>query len=106
MRRTPTTQKAATIWQRNILCAMLVLTYSAYGQPPIPKFESFQPVNLQSGTNSPTHLSLFQSTNPLSQNDPYREQNYRMMQQAGMTVPGPTDSRQRRTADVNAAISE
>jgi hypothetical protein len=106
MRRPPTTPKAAIIWQSLFFPAMLVSVQFAYGQPPIPKFETIQPINLQTSTSSSTQPFRLQSVVPLSPNDRYRDQNYRMMQQAGMTVPGPTGTRQKNAADVNAVLNE
>ena len=106
MREAPTTKMAAIKWQLLILGMSLVVIQGAYGQPAIPKFESFQPINLKTGSSPTTQSFQFQQVNPMLPNDAYREQNYRMMQQAGMNIPGSTNSRQASMADVKAVVSE
>jgi hypothetical protein len=106
MRRTPTNQKAATSWQRNIFCAMLAFTQFAYGQPAIPKFETFQPVSLKTGSSSSFSPPFTVAVNPMLPNDPNREQNYKMMQQAGMTVPVQSNIRERSSEEVREALNE
>lgn len=85
---------------------LLIIVQWTYGQPAIPKFESFQPINLKIGTSPALPPSSAAPLNPMFPNDPYREQNYRMMQQAGMTVPGPTNSRQNSFDEVRATLNE
>jgi len=94
MRETPATKMAAIKWQRLIFGTLLVVFQGVYGQPPIPKLESFQPINLNMGSSPTKQFVPFQQANPLLPNDPNREQNYKSMQQAGMTIPGSSNNRQ------------
>src|ERR1700754_1914592 len=70
---------------------------STSAQPVLPKLPVFKAVSV---TNSPTEPviqpSFFRQPNPLLPNDPYREQNYQAMKQAGMDVPGQSSNIQRR----------
>ena len=106
MRHTPTTQKAATSWRRHVFPAMLVLTQYAYGQPAIPKFEAFQPVNLKTGASPSLSSPSMVPVNSMLPNDPNREQNYKMMRQEGMTVPGPSNIRERSSDEMRAALND
>ena len=106
MRHTPTTQKAATSWRRYVFPAMLVFTQYVYGQPAIPKFEGFQPVNLKTGSSPSFSPPSTMAVNPMLPNDPNREQNYKMMRQEGMTVPGPSNIRERNSDEMRAALSD
>lgn len=100
------TQKTARKWRPLICVPLLVSVLLANGQPAIPKFETFLPVSLNTGISPVSYPPSTAQVNPMLPKDLNREQNYRMMQQAGMTVPGPTNSRQASMADVKAVLSE
>jgi len=106
MRETPATKMAAIKWQRLIFGTLLVVFQGVYGQPPIPKLESFQPINLNMGSSPTKQFVPFQQANPLLPNDPNREQNYKSMQQAGMTIPGSSNNRQISLDEVKGVLSE
>jgi hypothetical protein len=93
-------------WRRSFYALLLVTFQWVNGQPIAPKFEPFQPFNLTTGT-SPSLLPP--STAPINgilQNDPYRDQNIRIMQQSGMTLPRPINNRQESVNEVNRAIND
>jgi hypothetical protein len=104
MRKAPTTRMAAIKWQRLILGSLLVLNGSLYGQPPIPKFQSFQPINLTSSAH-PVQVQLLSGRNPMLPNDPYAEQNRKILERAGM-APGPVMPQQQIPSEVHQDLQE
>ena len=106
MLQVPINQKTARNWRPLICVPLLVSVLLANSQPAIPKFETVRPINLNTGISPVSHPPSLAQVNPMLPNDLNREQNYRMMQQAGMTIPGSTNSRQRNMADVKAVLSE
>lgn len=96
--------------RRYTILSILFVYFSTniLAQPATPKFEAFKPIiPTQSYTAPP--IPPFSSTgiNPMLPNDPYREQNNRMMQQAGMTIPGqPSNTRRQQLTALKEALKE
>ncbi|MCC6290011.1 MAG: hypothetical protein IT249_19195 [Chitinophagaceae bacterium] len=78
--------------RKKMCCTLLSLCVLQFiiSQPSPPVFKSFQPINTQKSAipanNFPAQRSL--NYNPLLPNDPYREQNLKLMQQGSMTILG------------------
>jgi hypothetical protein len=83
---------------------LLLLAQSTKAQPPIPKFEPLQPINVN-GSVSTSPGPLFSQTNPLLQDDRYTAQNQKILQQAGM-LPGPSLIGEKHAKEVELAQQE
>jgi len=106
MRKAPTTRMAAINWQQLIFGMLLALDVSAYSQPPIPKFQSFQPITLAGYTQLAQPPSQLQSrVNPMLPNDPYAEQNRKIQERAGM-APGPVMPQRQIPDEVHQDLQE
>ncbi|HWB93987.1 MAG TPA: hypothetical protein VG605_19165, partial [Puia sp.] len=92
-------------WRRFFSVALLFLIEYTYGQPPIPKFDSFQPININaSPSTSPERL--FSQASPLISEDRYTAaQNQKILQRAGM-LPGPVPVDEQRADQVQLAEQE
>lgn len=68
-----------------------ICSLTTIAQPATPKFQAFQPLTITNSTQAT--IVMPGRANPLIENDPYREQNYRIMRQGGMTIPDPSTTR-------------
>jgi len=102
----PIIKLPAINWRRLFFGTLLLSIQSTFGQPNIPKFESFQSINQRTGASPSINANPSQPINSLLSNDPYKDQNYRAMQQGGMTVPGPTNNRRRSVEDERTTSNE
>lgn len=77
-------------------------------QPAVPQFKSFTPINSVHSAPPGAALPMLPGqVNPLLRNDPYRDQNYRVLQQAGMDIPGqPANNRQQSLNAMRDAMQE
>lgn len=84
---------AAKAYRLFFVILFLSIAQFGFSQPPAPQFKSFQPVPVGKSHQSP---SSFQSNagNSLMPNDPYAQQNSRMMQQAAMNMAQTQGNRQ------------
>ncbi len=91
-----------------VYVTITIFTSSVIGQPATPKFESFQPTSTaHTPVLQPTQQFFPVQRNSLTLNDPYREQNLRLMQQGGMDIPGqPSINRQQQIAAVREVLRE
>ncbi len=90
---------------RLIQCSiLLIMGLNSYAQPASPKFQTFQPLSprFSQQMQPPIH----NQGNSVIQNDPLAEQNLKLMQQGGMTVPGPTTARQNKITEAQQFIRE
>ncbi len=90
---------------------LLLSLYSAINssaQPAIPKFETLKTISsTQVRPLRSTQPVLLQRANPLPLNDPYREQNIRIMELAGQDIPGrPSNTRQQQLEELRALLRE
>lgn len=77
-------------------------------QPVIPEFRTFKPVSATQSYSLPaTKFGLAGQPNSLLNRDSYQEQNFQIMQQAGMDIPGsPDKSRQAQIQAVKESLQE
>jgi len=96
----PDLLKLAVEKRQRLFYSILILLISqiSTAQPSTPKFDTYQYIN--SRQFSPIGQSPIPNQGkPIIANDPYAEQNRKILQGAGMTVPGPTNSPSQESED-------
>ncbi|MFT4023318.1 MAG: hypothetical protein QM664_05995 [Flavihumibacter sp.] len=93
-------------WRKAIYFCILFNTcsFTTTAQPATPKFQAFQPISIANSSQAAGFTPG--RANPLAPHDPYKEQNLRMMQQGGMTLPGPSMSKRQQQAELRTLLPE